>query len=135
MEAGFRIPRKRLHLTRRLGLEQRNVLRLRASFKTRPVTVHWLFNRLAPALDGTQRGRVTSNELSRSMESHLFRSLRRRGRCNWSGALFKKWRRQKAFTIATSQLFYQAPSSNRVRQSLLRGRGNWIRRSLSSNSR
>ena len=135
MEARKRIPRKRLRLTRSLGLEQKNVLRLRASFETRPVTVHWLFNRLAPALDGTQRGRVTFNELSRSMESHLLRSLRRRGRCNWSGALFEKWRRQKAFTIATSQLFYQAPSSNRVRRSLLRGRSDWIRRSLSSNSR
>src|SRR5436309_12931402 len=40
----------------------------------------------------------------------------------------KKWPRRKAFTIATSQLFYQAPSSNRVRQSLLRGRSDWIRR-------
>src|SRR5436190_17571971 len=70
MEARKRIPRKRLRLTRSSGLEQRNVLRLRASFEKRPVTVHWLFNRLAPALDGTQRGRVTNNELSRSMESH-----------------------------------------------------------------
>src|SRR5260370_39582461 len=99
METRKRILRKRLRLTRSLGLEQRNVLRLRASFETRPVTVYWLFNRLAPALDGTQRGRVTSNQLSRSMESHLLRSLRRRGRCNWPGGLFKKWRRQKAFTI------------------------------------
>src|SRR5439155_11392019 len=135
MEIRKRVPRKRLRLTRPLGLAQTDVLRLRASFETRPVTVHWLFNRLAPALDGTQRGRVTNNQLARSMESHLLRSLRRRGRCNWSGALFEKWRRQKAFTIATSQLFYQAPSSNRVRRSLLRGRSDWIRRSLSSNSR
>src|SRR5882757_1147700 len=81
MEVGKRIPRKRLRITRSLGLEQRNVLRLRASFGTRLGIVHWLFNRLAPALDGTQRGRVTSNELSRSMESHLLRNLRRRGRC------------------------------------------------------
>jgi hypothetical protein len=130
METRKRIPRKRLRLTRSLELEQRNVLRLRASFGTRVRSVKRLFNRLAPALEGTQRGHVTSNELSRSMESHLLRSLRRRGRCNWSGALFKKWRRQEAFTIATSQLFYQAPSSNRVRRSLLRGRSDWIRRSF-----
>src|SRR5882757_1097151 len=135
METRKRVPRKRLRLTRPLGLAQTDVLRLCASFETRPVTVHWLFNRLASALGGTQRGRVTSNELSRSMESHLLRSLRRRGRRNWSGALFRKWRRQKAFTIATSQLFYQAPSSNRVRRSLLRGRSDRIRRSLSSDSR
>src|SRR5436305_15059587 len=135
MEAGKRVPRKRLRLTRPLRLAQADVLRLRASFETRPVTVHWLFNRLAPVLDGTQSGRVTSNQLSRSMESHLLRSLRRRDRCNWSGALFKKWWRQKAFTIATSQLFYQAPPSNRVRQSLLRVRSDWIRPSLLSNSR
>jgi Predicted endonuclease containing a URI domain len=44
----------------------------------------------------------------------------------------KKWRRQKAFTIATSQLFYQAPSSNRVRRSLLRARSDWIRRSFAA---
>src|SRR5438046_2902995 len=111
MEAGKLIPRKRLPLTRPSGLAQTDILRLRASFETRPVTVHWLFNRLAPALDGTQREPVTSNQLSRSMESHLLRSLRRRGRCNWSAALFKKWRRQKAFTIATSQLFYYVLSS------------------------
>src|SRR5436189_3281314 len=98
MEGGKRVQRKRLRLTRPLGLAQTDVLRLRASFKTRPVTVHWLFNRLAPALDGTQRGGVTSNQLSRSMESHLLRSLRRRGRCNWSGALFKK--------VAASESFY-----------------------------
>ena len=72
MEIRKRIPRKRLRLTRSLGLERRNVLRLRASFETRPVTVHWLFNRLAPALDGTQRGRGTSNELPRSMESYYY---------------------------------------------------------------
>src|SRR5260370_38764741 len=107
METRKRILRKRLRLTRSLGLEQGNVLRLCASFETRLRTVHWLFNRLAPALDGTQRGRVTSNQLSRSMESHLLRSLRRRGRYNWSGALFKKGRLQKGFTIATSKLFYQ----------------------------
>ena len=129
MEIRKRIPRKRLRLTRSLGSEQRNVLCLRASFDTRPVTVHRLFNRLAPALDGTQRGRVTSNELSRSLGSHLLRSLGRRGRCNWSGA-YKKWRRQKAFTIATSQLFYQAPPSNRVRRSLLRGRSDWIKQNF-----
>src|SRR4030095_15166440 len=118
METGKRIPRKRLCLTRSLELERRNVLRLRASFGTRLGSVHWLLNRFAPALDGTQRGRFTSNELSRSMECHLLRSLHRRGRCIWPRALSKKWRRQKAFTIATSQLFYQAPSSNRVRRSL-----------------
>jgi predicted GIY-YIG superfamily endonuclease len=56
MEARKRIPRKRLRLTRPLGLAQTDVLRLRASFETRLGTVHWLFNRLAPALDGTQEG-------------------------------------------------------------------------------
>ncbi len=56
MEIRKRIPRKRLRLTRPLGLAQTDVLRLRASFETRPVTVHSLFNRLAPALDGTQGG-------------------------------------------------------------------------------
>ena len=35
MEIGKRVPRKRLRLTRSLGLEQRNVLRLRASFESR----------------------------------------------------------------------------------------------------
>src|SRR5947207_13289100 len=129
METGKRIPRKRLRLTRPLGLAQTDVLRLRASFETRPVTVHWLFNGPAPALDRTQRARAQATSYrARSMESHLLRSLRRRGRCNWSGALFEKWRRQKALTIATSQPFYQAPSSNRMRRSLLQGRSDWIRR-------
>ena len=64
--------------------------------------------------------------VTHNMDSHLLRSLRRTGRRNWSGALFKKWRRQKTFTIATSQLFCEALSANRVRRSLLRGRSDWV---------
>jgi hypothetical protein len=60
METRKRVPRKRLRLTRSLELDQRNVLRLCGSFGTRLGSVHWLFNRLAPALDGTQGRRVTS---------------------------------------------------------------------------
>jgi predicted GIY-YIG superfamily endonuclease len=62
METALRIPRKRLRLTRSLELAQRNVLRLCASFETRLGTVHWLFDRLAPALDRTKDGasQVTS---------------------------------------------------------------------------
>ena len=56
MEGRKRIPRKTLRLTRSLGLEQRNVLRLRASFETRLGSVHWPSNRLAPAIDETQGG-------------------------------------------------------------------------------
>src|SRR5215211_3724670 len=133
METRKRVPRKRLRLTRSLGSAQTDALRLRASFERRPVTVCYSTDLRRRLTEHKQDN--TRNQLSRSMESHLLRSLRRRERYNWSGALFKKWRRQKPFTIATSQLFYQAPSLNRVRQSLLRGRSDWIRRNLSSNSR
>ncbi len=137
MEIRKRIPRKKLRLTRSLGLEQRNVLRLRASFETRLGTVHWLFSRLAPASERAQNWSVAGHKFPRSIEPDLLRSVHRGGGCTGTRAIFKKRRRSKILVITASELFWKSIQSerlgrtllrlSRVRGALLRERNHWIK--------